>query len=304
MIRIKTRQIFPPKGSIIHVGDQNFHVNIEGNKTSLPTVIFESGYYPTGGSSLIWEKIQNEISEHTKTISYDRAGILGSEPSKNELTTDRILENFHGILKKVDGDGPYIIVAHSISGMSARAFTAQYPEMVCGLVLIDVTHPEAYEKIPKEILGNQSPRNLTWIKFLSFIGYLRLTNSYRYPATRANDSINIISNAFFPEKATSIAEEKNLKMEWSEKIKNNRFLGNLPIRIIYAGGEKVISGFPSRKQGELYNTIWEKLQQDMPTLSNDTELIEAKKSGHYIPLEQPDLVTKTILDLLRQIEDE
>jgi len=300
VMRIKAKKDYPPQGKIININGQNLHVTIKGKKNSLPTVVFEAGYYPTGASSLIWKDIQTEISKTTKTISYDRSGILWSEPANKPLSTESTLENLYHLLKEVDNEGPYILVAHSISGLSARAFAAKYPEMICGLVLVDASHPESWTRIPKEILGNQLPKSQLWTTILSNTGYLRMSNSYRYPSTTKFDSINLISNAFFPERIQTILDEKELKMNWAKKALEQKYFDDLPIKIIGAHGEKLISEFRDRKQGETFNDIWNELQEDMLSLSIETELISAEYSGHYIPLDQPDLVIDVILDLMNQ----
>lgn len=301
LMRIKAKQDYPPPGKMMNLNGQNLHVNIKGKKKSLPTVVFEAGYYPTGAGSLIWKDIQTENSKTTKTISYDRPGILWSEPSTGPPTTETSIENLHHLLKEIDNEGPYILVAHSIAGLSARAFAAKYPGMICGLVLVDASHPESWNRIPKEILGNQSPKSQLWTAILSNTGYLRMSNSYQYPSTSKFDSINLISNAFFPERIQTILDEKELRMNWSKKALEQKYFDDLPIKIIGANGEKLISEFRDRKHGETFNKVWRELQDDMLSLSSETELILAENSGHYIPLDQPGLVIDVILDLLAQV---
>lgn len=301
VIRYKVHSKYEANGLMVNIGDKSLHAVISGKESAYPTVVFEAGYYPTGASSLIWRNIQEEISKYTKTISYDRSGNLWSE-GKEEPTIDKSIENLYKLLKKIDGEGPYVLVGHSISGLSVRAFTTKYPSMVRGLILIDASHPDQEKKIPKELYGNQKLPNLYWSSFLGMTGYLRNTNNYQYSGTKQTDSINIISNALFPEKINSIIKGKALKSKWIEKAQEKNNFGDLPIKIIAASGEKMISQFESRKQGEQFNTIWEELQKDMLSLSTKSELVFAKDSGHYIPLEQPDLITTTILKLLDELE--
>lgn len=301
VMRYNTNKKYTPKGELFLINDSKIHAIVKGKNHKKSTVVFLAGYYPTGASSLIWSTIESEVSKHTKTISYDRSGILWSTQN-SEITIESTIEDLHQLLLKIDGNDPYILVGHSISGMVARAFTEEYPDMVNGLVLIDASHPEAQNKIPKEILGKAKNRNYYWISFLSSIGYIRLVDSYMYPNTLESDSINQISNAFFPEKIRSILKSKELKSAWAEQIRHQKSFGDLPMKIIAATGNKVIQEFSSKQQGETFDTIWRELQLDMLSLSSNTELTWAENSGHYIPLEQPDLIIKTVLKILKEID--
>jgi len=303
IMRYYTHKKYAPKGEFFAINDSKIHAVVKGKSKSKPAVVFLAGYYPTGASSLIWSTIQSEVSKHTMTISYDRSGILWSTKGK-EITIASTIEDLYQLLKEIDGNGPYILVGHSISGMTIRAFAKEYPDIIEGLVLIDSSHPEAQNKIPSEILGTPKDRNYHWISFLSSIGYIRLVDSYTYSSTSKKHSINRISNALFPEKIISILKSKELKYLWAKKIREQQSFGNLPIKIIVASGEKVINQFSLREQGEKFNKIWRELQQDMLSLSSKSELIIAKDSGHYIPLEDPDLITRSIIKLLYEIEAE
>lgn len=301
IMRQYTHKTYTAKGEFFQINGSKIHAIVKGKNKQKPTVVFLAGYYPTGASSLIWDSIETEISKHTKTISYDRPGILWSTHNY-EPTIESTLKDLHELLRQIDDEGSYILVGHSISGMVARAFAEKYPNLVHGLVLIDASHPEAQNKIPKEILGKSKDRNYAMISFLSSIGYIRLVDSFTYPNTLKTDTINQISNAFFPEKINSILKSKSLKNDWADRIKHQASFKDLPIKIIAASGDKVIQGFSSKQRGELFNKIWTDLQIDLKSLSSNSELTWAKNSGHYIPLEQPNLVINTILKILKETE--
>lgn len=126
----------------INVGGYNLHVNYygEGNHT----VIFESGL---GHGSDDWTLIQPEISKVAKTLSYDRVGIGKSDATKSKRTCLVQARALHALLDKVKAKAPYIIVAHSIGGLNARAFTATYPKEVAGIIFIDCSHENQFIKL-------------------------------------------------------------------------------------------------------------------------------------------------------------
>src|SRR5262249_27095653 len=50
--------------------------------------------------------------------------------------------DLHAMLRAAQEAPPYILVAHSIAGIYARAFETRYPDEIAGLVFIDSSHEE------------------------------------------------------------------------------------------------------------------------------------------------------------------
>ena len=46
--------------------------------------------------------------------------------------------------------------------------------------------------------------------------------------------------------------------------------------------------------------VWAQLQDELAALSSDSEHIKAQEAGHYVHLDEPDLVIKAIRDLVRR----
>lgn len=129
----------------VQAKDKRFNVKIEGK--GRPVVIFDSGYGDGIYTSIIpdtktetWGKVQPLIAQETKTFAYDRIGLGDSaeDASKGRTAMDRA-HQIHDALKENNIHGPYIYVAHSIAGFTARAFAAEYPNEVYGVVFIDCT---------------------------------------------------------------------------------------------------------------------------------------------------------------------
>jgi pimeloyl-ACP methyl ester carboxylesterase len=126
----------------INVGSYSLYVNYYGEGDH--TVIFESGL---GHGSEDWTLIQPEISKIARTFSYDRAGIGNSDSTKSQRTCLVQVQALHKLLDKVKAKPPYIIVAHSIGGLNARAFTAAYPKEVAGILFVDCSHENQFVKL-------------------------------------------------------------------------------------------------------------------------------------------------------------
>ncbi|NEU06618.1 alpha/beta fold hydrolase [Clostridium senegalense] len=117
-----------------------------------PTVVFESGL---GCPHDDWKIVQNRISEHTRTFSYDRAGLGNSDKGDSPRTSLAQVHELHTALNKAKVKAPYIIVAHSIGGYNARLFAGTYPEEVSGIIFLDCSHENQFEDMAKRFSVNE-----------------------------------------------------------------------------------------------------------------------------------------------------
>jgi len=123
---------------MIDVGGRRLHIYQLGD--GAPTVVLESGLAAT---SLSWRIVQNEVAKFTRVISYDRAGLGWSDPSTAPPTVDRLGEDLHRLLLAAAAP-PYILAAHSFGAAIVRAYASRYCEQVCGLVLVDPIRTEEW----------------------------------------------------------------------------------------------------------------------------------------------------------------
>ncbi len=121
----------------IVAGDLSHHkIHIEGN--GVRTVIFESGL---GDTLDVWKDIQPRIADHcTRTISYTRAGYLGSDPASGPRDAATIVNELRIELDRRNIRPPYVLVGHSLGGLYMQYFARNYPREVSGLLLLDSTH--------------------------------------------------------------------------------------------------------------------------------------------------------------------
>jgi pimeloyl-ACP methyl ester carboxylesterase len=60
-----------------------------------------------------------------------------------------IAADLHALLATAGIPGPYVLAGHSYGGLYVRAFVAQYPSEVAGLVLLDSAHPDQWTRTPE-----------------------------------------------------------------------------------------------------------------------------------------------------------
>jgi pimeloyl-ACP methyl ester carboxylesterase len=157
---IDQRKLGPAPGEMVSVGNHKLHINCIGQGS--PTVITESG---ASGTSIEWSAwVQPLVAKATRVCAYECAGLGWSEGGPESRDARQIASELHTLLANADIRGPYVLVGHSVGGHYARVYADRYPEEVAGMVLVDSSHPEQFERIP----GYES--GLTRINVMSKVG--------------------------------------------------------------------------------------------------------------------------------------
>jgi pimeloyl-ACP methyl ester carboxylesterase len=126
-----------------------------------PTVILDAGL---GGTSEDWVNIQPAVASFTQVFSYDRAGMGKSEKAPIPRTCKDIVHDLKNLLSAANLHPPYILVAHSWSGINARWYANQYPDEFVGMVLIDAVHEDKYEHFEKVLPEERSNRMWAFVR--------------------------------------------------------------------------------------------------------------------------------------------
>jgi pimeloyl-ACP methyl ester carboxylesterase len=125
------------------------------------TVILDAGL---GGTTEDWSMIQPEVAKFSKVITYDRAGLGHSDKASVPRTCEDIISDLRNLLIAANLPSPYILVAHSWSGINARWYADQYPEEIAGLILIDAVHENKYEQFEKILSAEGADRMWASVK--------------------------------------------------------------------------------------------------------------------------------------------
>jgi pimeloyl-ACP methyl ester carboxylesterase len=135
----RDRRRFVPPGRLVQVGGHRLHYRCAGAGT--PAVILEAGI---AASSVTWSLVQPRVAEMTRVCSYDRAGLAWSDAASSPRSIDGIARELHEMLERADIAPPYVLVAHSFGALAIRAFARARPQEVAGLVFVDPLHPEEW----------------------------------------------------------------------------------------------------------------------------------------------------------------
>lgn len=288
------RRKFPAPGDLIDVGGFKLHIHCMGEGS--PTVILET---LSGGTSSYWGWVQPDAAKTTRVCVYDRSGRGWSEPDPEPMTLGRTVRNLHTLLTNARLEGPYVLVGHSIGGIYVRQFAADYPNEVAGMVLVDASHPQQFERYPDMLKKAENYLQMSaafptlarlgvWRLYFALGGELDLAEM-REPQKSEIKALWSSPEYFVSQRAEVMAESEIFGS--GQKLGR---LGHLPLLVISAG-QNAFQG-------------WPELQNDLVSLSDDsTHLILETATHNSLALNPQDahqvsMGILKVLDSLRTAE--
>ena len=124
---------------MVDTGTHRLHLHCAGEGS--PTVVFDAAL---GASSLSWSLVHPAIARVTRACVYDRAGLAWSDGGPMPRTAGRIADELYQLLRNANVPGPYVLVGHSYGGLVTRLFASRHAGDVAGLVLIEPAIPEEW----------------------------------------------------------------------------------------------------------------------------------------------------------------
>jgi pimeloyl-ACP methyl ester carboxylesterase len=292
ILRLVERRRFPPPGVLVDAGGFKLHFRIEGD--GAPTVVLDSALAAT---SLSWAEIQPRIAELARVVSYDRAGFGWSDPSPEPRRVDCLVSELRRGLKALGLEPPFVLVGHSYGGFVMKLFASRHPEEVAGLALVDVPHPRKWvelDSIERKRIA-RGARIARAAGLLAHFGIARLV--YRFAARSRLESLGgLLANLparrraairsfwvrpFTLRALSSLIEEAPRSAVLVANAAGD--LGDLPLAVLTASHPS-----PERVRD----------QEEEARRSRRSWHVVAKHSGHWIPLEDPELVVAAIRDVV------
>ena len=306
---------FPPPGLRMDVGGYSLHIYCTGNGAG-PTVVVDAG---AGDFSTSWQGIQPEVAKSARICTYDRAGYGWSDSSPHPRTATQMSNELHQLLINARIDPPYILVGHSLGGLTVRVYASLYPDEVAGMILVDSGHEDQLERLPPEYLRlyKQQQSYFSVMGFMSRFGILRMIGSSskgadfappqvaKMPKEVQSVYLMMISHPSFFD--TMLAELRALP-EISAEVRATGKLGDMPLFILSADtpDEAALQSiglgadFPAAQLQQTFNDM----QNEFEELSTQSTHMVVKDSTHAINLDRPEAVIEAILDLVKIIQKE
>ena len=273
---------FDKRGEMIDIGDYSLYVEDIG--TGKVTVIFDAGM---GDDSSVWNKVAEEVSQFSRVITYDRAGLGWSEESPHDRDSKVIVAELHSVLKDKDITGPIILVGHSFGGVNMQRYALTYPEHIAALVLVDSAHEDQITKMPQaSFLQKYLFKFGMWA---APFGIPRLYLSDANPEEKAKKSTT-------KHQYTSLDEAEYFLRSLSELNELTPDYGDMPLVVI--ARNKASSEIDNTKTRDL---VWATLQENIAARSTNSTIIFSGARQHSIHKKQPEIVIEAIQTLAESL---
>lgn len=272
-----------------------------------PTVLFESGI---GATNLNWRHVQQRVSHFARTASYDRSGLGFSSPSRTPRTPKNIATELHELLQRAKIKPPYILVGHSFGGLVMRRFALLYPEEVSGIVLVDPMRCEDWPPLDasKQSQLELGKRLIRYAVPIAACGITRLavTSAFRHAVKlRGSESTNgklggrhVIAR--IKQEVGKMPREvwPVVAAHWSRPgfyVGMRSYIDSIPDTVREMDQADPIRSIPVRvltpgKSKPLSETC-------LSRIGDNVQQVIAEGSEHWIHLDEPELVVRSIREM-------
>ena len=259
-------------------------IYLECRGTGRPTVVLEAG---TGDRSDVWSTpplgpgpaVLPAVARFTRVCTYDRPGtyvspevVSRSDPVAMPRSARDIVRDLRSLLR-TQVPGPHVLAGHSFGGMIARLYATTYPRRVAGLVSIDAQN-EDYAAAYKRLLPPE-------LYLSAILNPMPPPGFENYPAI---ERLNLEVSAAEMRQAQADTPLRRMPLD---VISHSRTLPN-PF------------GFPPDYPAAALDQAFQESQDALAELVPGARHVVAARSGHYIQLDQPKLVTREIRRVVKQ----
>lgn len=241
----------------LEVDGGSVHVSCSGDPaTDRPVVVLMAGM---GDGADTMADLQDTLGEDERACSYDRFGEGESDDPDGPQSIDDAGETLTAVLDDIAGDGPVVLVGHSLGGLIAARYAPDHQDRVEGLVLLDATSPTMIDDITGVI-----------------------------PESATGEGAEV------REQNLAMFQGENPEGITIESDPEVRSAGDIPTEVVQHGvpylGE-------IDEYGDDLERVWTEGQEQWLQVSDDSRLSTAEGSGHHIHIDEPDVAVEAVLDV-------
>ena len=302
----------PAPGRMVDLGGWRLHLNCSGKPSpAQPTVILEAG---AGGLALDWSLVQPGVAHLARVCSYDRAGAGWSDLGPRPRTLRQKVWELHALLERAGERPPYILVGQSYGGILARLYAATYPTEVAGMVFSESGHERGVAvwrdgkmvNLADAATGQTIPavrtegplreseipeRILEQIRSAAAqLGPKANDPPYdRLPADTQRMRVWALSQTKHYAANDNPLEGEELAALLAARAKEPQPLGGMPLIVVSRGRQDADGPVEDAHTAN---------QASLVGLSRAGKQVIARRSGHAVPLEQPEAIVAAIEEVL------
>ena len=273
-----------------------------------PTVVLEAGLCAT---SLNWRQLQNSIAAFAHVVSYDRAGLGWSGPLHTAPTPLNIARELRTLLSQAGISPPFVLVGHSYGSFAVHRFAHLHAAEVAGVVLVDPLQPKAWAPLTpnkkRQLEGGLKIARV--VQGLARFGVLRLaialfghriSRTSTVPRGGKKGHVSRLL-ARLMEQVSKMPPElwPAIAAHWSKPrfYRTARaYLRALPEATHEMAAFPPLSGVPVIAITGLRNEFV--TDATVNSLATGCRHVRAQQSGHWVHLDEPELVLEAIRNLV------
>ncbi|MBO0603093.1 alpha/beta hydrolase [Sporosarcina sp. E16_3] len=270
----------PAPGVLVDVDGHQIHVYTEGD--GVQTIVFLSGA-GTSAPTLDFKPLWSELSPTYTIAVVEKAGYGWSDTADVSREIDIVLEENRTALQLAGVQPPYVLAAHSMSGLEAIRWTQKYPEEVEAIIGLDPAIPAIYEVLPlpslPSILAATAFARTGMIRLVPFI--VNSSSAIESGYLTAED-ITMYRSLFYRRTLTSnMLEEVKQVQANAEKVDQAEIPFEVPMYFFISDGNEI--GIPN----------WREMLSDYIGQLDRGQFLYLNV-GHYVHVWEPELIANEI----------
>jgi pimeloyl-ACP methyl ester carboxylesterase len=226
-----------------------------------PTVVFDSAL---GQGVEAWNMVAPAVAAETAVCVYDRKGVGASAPPSSRPHAPRqMARELEALLDRAGAGPPFVLVGHSIGGLTMQFFAKDRPADVAGMVLVEAAGDpmELWSLMPEGAIVKRRAELLASPEGLDL-------DTFVADAKAAAASLPV--------------------------------LGGRPL-VIVTRGKPDAPPSASPEVADAWFARWRTQQALLRNISTNSASVVATTSGHMVPAEAPAVVIGAVRDVVRAV---
>lgn len=248
------------------MGGYRLHIVCQGkSQPGVPAVLLDTGL---AGDHTAWGYVMPQVAQFAQVYAYDRAGegYSDSRPAGMRLTGQFLADELEALIQGTGIAGRLVLVGHSFGGHYQRIYATHYPQRAAGMVLVDCSHEEMWQRFDNEKgrLRRQTIQNMQLVDRLMRLGLLKPVFAVmvrRLQGWSAPARQNLLRSLCSSRHWRGVAVEARFSGEVEAAVLSSRKpLGDIPLVVVAAVDDK---GKPGSKRRQ----AWLEMQMEHAALS-------------------------------------